>query len=99
MQTDRLEDRGSARLKQFRTQRLKRLNGNQNGMVNVAGTQSESVSFSQVSNMYEDTLLKEALCDQSTMQMETITPRTLARETTNIPFLDTLPMPAVPTPI
>ena len=99
MQTDRLEDRGSARLKQFRTQRLKRLNGNQNGMVNVAGTQSESVSFSQVSNMYEDTLLKEALCDQSTMQMETITPRTLARETTNIPFLGTLPMPAVPTPI
>jgi len=99
MQTDRPEDRASARLKQLRTQRLKRLNGNQNGMVNVAGTQSKSVSFSQVSNMYEDTLLKEALCDQSTMQMETVTHRTLAGETTNMPFLGTLPMSAVPTPI
>ncbi len=96
MQTDRPEDRGSARLKQLRNQRLKRQNGNQNGMITVSGTQSTSRPFSYVSNMPEHTLLKETLYDQSTIQMESITHQALAGEDTDIPLLGTSPMPVVP---
>ena len=99
MQTDRPEDRASARLKQLRDQRLIRQNGKRNGMVNGAGTQFNSLASSQVSNMPEHPSLKEALSDRSTIRMETVTQQKLSGEANNIPFLGTLPMPAVPTPI
>ena len=90
MQTDRPEDRASARLKQLRQLRLIRQNGNRNGMVNSAGTQFNSLPFSQVSNVPEHPSMKEAFCDLSTMRMETVTQRTLLGEAANVPFLATL---------
>src|SRR5947207_14176350 len=68
-------------------------------MVNGAGTQFNPLSSSQVLDVAEHQSLKEALCDQSTMRIETVTQQKLPREATNVPSLGTLPMPAVPTPI
>ncbi len=99
MQTDRPQDRASARLKQLREQRLIRQNGNRNGMVTSAGTQFNPLPFSQLSNVPEHPSMKEAFCDRSTMRTETVTQQTLLGESANVPFLATLPMPAVPTPI
>jgi egghead protein (zeste-white 4 protein) len=99
MQTDRPEDRASARLKQLRYQRLTRQNGKRNGEVNGAGTQYNSLSSSQVSHMPEYPSLQEALSEQPTMRMETVTRQKLPDEANNVPFLGTLPMPVVPTPI
>ncbi len=99
MQTDRPEDRASARLKQLQDQRLMRQNGKRNGMVNGARTQFNPLPSIQVPNIPEYPSLKEALCDQSTMRMETVTQQKLPDEASNVPFLGTLPMPAVPTPI
>ncbi len=99
MQTDRPEDRASARLKQLQELRLLRQNGKRNGMINGAGTQFNPLPFSRVSNTPGHPSLKEALCDQSTMRIETVTQQKLPREANNVPFLGTLPMPAVPTPI
>lgn len=99
MQTDRPEDRASARLKQLRDQRLKRQNGKRDGMVNGARTQFKPLPFSQVSNMPEYPSLKQTLCDQSTLRMETVTRQTLPDEASNVALLGTLPMRAVPTPL
>ncbi len=72
MQTDRPEDRASARLKQLQELRLLRQNGKRNGMINGAGTQFKPLPFSQMSNTPGHPSLKEALCDQSTMRIETV---------------------------
>src|SRR6516162_4931632 len=105
MQTDRPGDRASARLKQFQDQRLLRQNGKQNGMVTGAKTQFNPLPFSEALNIPEFPQLKEAVCDQSTMRIETVTKQKLAGEATKVPFLGTLSLPsvatvkAVPTPI
>ena len=73
MQTDRPEDRASARLKQFQDQGSIGQNGKRNGMSNSAKTQFNPLPFTKVPNVPEYPALKEAVCDQSTMRMETLT--------------------------
>src|SRR5215471_36494 len=105
MQTDRPGDRSSARLKQFQDQRLLRQNGKQNGMATGAKTQFNPLPFSETLNIPEFPQLKEAVCDQSTVRIETVTKQKLPGEATNAPFLGRLSLPsvaalkAVPTPI
>ncbi|HWZ20869.1 MAG TPA: glycosyltransferase family 2 protein [Ktedonobacteraceae bacterium] len=99
MQTDRPEDRASARLKHLKDQRLTRQNGKRNGMISGTRTQFNPLPFIEVPTLPAYPPLKEAVCDQSTMRMETVTPQKLPGEASNVPFLGTLPMPAVPTPI
>lgn len=81
MQTDRPEDRASARLNQFRYQRFHDQSRKQNGTVDVDRIQTRSMSISQLSKMPEIELTREAICDQSTMRMEAITPQGPAGET------------------
>ncbi len=95
MQTDSPEDRASARLNQLRYQRLKDQNGKQNGIVDVDRIQTRSMSISQVSKMPENALMRETVCDKSTMRMEAITLQGPIRISTDIPFLSTMPMLAI----
>jgi len=99
MQTDRPEDRASARLKQLQDQRSIRQNGKRNGMINATRTQFNPLPFIQMPTMPEYPPLKEAVCDQSTMRMETVTQQKSPGEASNVSFPGTLPMPGVPTPI
>jgi beta-1,4-mannosyltransferase len=99
MQTDRPEDRASAHLEQLQDQRSSRQNGKRNGMVNGTKTQFNPLPFSKVLNIPGYPPLKEAVCDQSTMRMETVTKQILPGVATSAPFPGT-PMPtALPTPI
>jgi beta-1,4-mannosyltransferase len=98
MQTDRPGDRASASLKQFQDQQFLRQNGKRNGMVTGAKTQFNPLPFSQVLNIPEFPQLKEAVCDQSTMRMETVTKQKFPGEATNVPFLGILSLPAIATP-
>ncbi len=91
MQTDRPEDRASARLNQLRYERLKYQSRKQNGRVDVDRIQTRSMSITQVSKMPES-----AFCDESTMRMGTLTPQKPVGISTDIPFLSTIPMPIVP---
>src|SRR5947209_4990877 len=79
--------------------RLLRSNRKINGMVIGTKTQFNPLPFTKVPNIPEYPPLKEAVCDQSTMRMETVTKQKTPGEASNAPFLDVLPVSAVPTPI
>ena len=99
MQTDRPEDRASASLQQFQNQWSIGQNGKRNGMSNGTKTQFNPLPFAKVPNIPDYPTLKEAVCDQSTMRMETVTKQKSPVEASNWPLLGEFPMPAVPTPI
>jgi egghead protein (zeste-white 4 protein) len=99
MQTDRPDDRASARLKQFQDQGSIGQNGKRNGMSNGAKTQFNPLPFTKVPGVPDYPALKEAVCDQSTMRMETVTKQKSAAETSNGSLLGVLPVSAIPTPI
>ncbi len=99
MQTDRPEDRASASLKQFKDQRSIKQNGNRNGMVTGTKTQFNPLPFTKVPNLPEYPLLNEAVCDQSTMRIETVTEQKTPDEASSGLFPGVLPMAAIPTPI
>ena len=99
MQTDRPEDRASASLKQFQNQRSIGQNGNRNGMSNGTKTQFNPLPFTKVPNIPDYPALKEAVCDQSTMRMETVSKQTSPAEASNGSLSGVLPMSAMPTPI
>ncbi len=99
MQTDRPEDRASASLKQFQNQRSIGQNGNRNGMSNGTKTQFNPLPFTKVPNIPDYPALKEAVCDQSTMRMETVSKQTSPAEASNGSLSGILPMSAMPTPI
>ena len=99
MQTDRPEDRASASLKQFQNQRSIGQNGNRNGMSNGTKTQFNPLPFTKVPNIPDYPALKEAVCDQSTMRMETVSKQKSPAEASNGSLPGVLPMSALPTPI
>ncbi len=99
MQTDRPEDRASASLKQFKDQRSIKQNGNRNGMVTGTKTQFNPLPFTKVPNLPEYPLLNGAVCDQSTMRIETVTEQKTPDEASSGLFPGVLPMAAIPTPI
>lgn len=99
MQTDRPEDRASASLKQLQNQWSIGQKGKLNGMSNGTKTQFNPLPFTKVPNIPDYPTFTEAVCDQSTLRMETVTKQKSPIEAPNGPLPGAIPIPAVPTPI